>query len=48
MNSFEKPLVLQKNISDGKNTISMLEQLICIKEDVNNQLEFSKDKVNCP
>ncbi len=33
---------LQKNNSDAKNNISTLEQLLCLKEDVNNQLDFAK------
>lgn len=36
---------LQKNLSDAKNNISTLEQLLCLKEDINNQLDFAKDKV---
>lgn len=36
---------LQKTNSESKNNISTLEQLLCLKEDINSQLDFAKDKV---
>ena len=47
-NIFFKIKDLQKNNSDAKNNISTLEQLLCLKEDVNSQLDFAKDRVKQP